>query len=69
MPPAAADDSVAPAGLGYKALTRESILFWKKKARLMGISKPSHSASVILKVCQEPHIARHTLVFRSRLGR
>src|SRR4029077_17462106 len=42
-------DSVAPAGLGYKATTRPCWLLLKKKAMLIGIISPSHWLSVIRK--------------------
>ena len=39
-------DSVAPAGLGYIAITLPDTLFTKKNAMLMGTSRLSHCASV-----------------------
>ena len=39
-------DSVAPAGLGYIAITLPDALLAKKNAMLMGTSRLSHCASV-----------------------
>src|SRR5215471_19980842 len=43
-------DSVAPAGLGYRATTFPAVVLWKKNARLIGSPKLSHNESVSSKV-------------------
>src|ERR1700739_1365639 len=48
-------DSVAPAGLGYNALTRDLKVFWNQKAVPFSVGQ--------LKVREQSHIARHPFIF------